>query len=77
MTHRLVGASREIYLFCGRNRSVKRVVSRFERFGEDRIRGFLRMMAGKGLMFSEEDRYLSLAVPARARGREEWSRDVH
>ncbi|MFP4037948.1 MAG: RiPP maturation radical SAM C-methyltransferase [Desulfobacteraceae bacterium] len=77
MTHRLVGPSREIYLFCGRSRSIKRIVQQFERFGQDRLQGFLQMMVDKRLMFREGDRYLSLAVPARGLGREERSRDVY
>lgn len=65
MTHRLQGTSREIYLFCERNRSFRRIVQRFDRQGEDRIRAFLRMMRDKRLLFEENERYLSLAVPAR------------
>lgn len=63
-THRLVGSSREIFLFCDRARSAKRIGLRFRRLPEDRIREFLDMMVEKRLMFREGDRYLSLAVPA-------------
>ncbi len=62
MTHRLAGTSRAIYLFCDTRRSMPELLDRFPRFGEDSIRPFLRMMTDKRLMFSEEDRYLSLAV---------------
>ena len=65
MTHRLQGTSREIYLFCDRNRSFRSIVQRFDRQGEDRLRTFLRMLQGKRLLFEEDDRYLSLAVPIR------------
>jgi len=63
MTHRLKGTSRAIYIFCETQRSMAEVLDRFPRFGEDRIRPFLRMMVDKRLMFSEGDRYLALAVP--------------
>jgi ribosomal peptide maturation radical SAM protein 1 len=65
MTHRLTGASRRIYLFCEAPRSLPRILAEFPKLGEERIRPFLRMMVEKRLMFAEEERYLSLAVPAR------------
>ena len=40
------------------------IAARFPRFGEEHISPFLRMMVDKGVMFHEEDHYLSLAVPA-------------
>jgi ribosomal peptide maturation radical SAM protein 1 len=65
MTHRLVGTSRAIYLFCQTHRSLKRIVTRFPNAGEDKIVPFLKMMVDKQLMFEENGRYLSLAVRAR------------
>ena len=65
MTHRLVGTSRAIYLFCQTHRSLKRIVARFPNAGEDKIAPFLKMMVDKQLMFEENGRYLSLAVPVR------------
>jgi len=65
LTHRLVGTSRGIYLFCQRNRSVKRIIGHFPETGEDRIVPFLKMMVDKKLMFEEDGKYLSLAVPVR------------
>ena len=65
MTHRLEGPSREIYLFCSRNRSLPHILARFPRLGEDRVRAFLGMMVEKRLMCAEGDRHLSLAVPLR------------
>ncbi|NVM56642.1 MAG: RiPP maturation radical SAM protein 1 [Desulfobacterales bacterium] len=65
LTHRLVGTSRAIYLFCQRRRSLKSVLVHFTRVGEDRIVPFLRMMVDKKLMFEENGKFLSLAVPAR------------
>lgn len=63
MTHRLEGRSREIYLFCERPRPLPRILARFPRLGEERIRPFLRMMVSMRLMYEERDQYLSLAVP--------------
>ena len=68
LTHRLVGTSRAIYLFCQRHRSLKRVLAHFPGIAEDRIVPFLRMMVDKKLMFEESGRYLSLAVPVRPAG---------
>ena len=63
--HRLPGSSRDIYRFCEEQRSTAEIVSKFPGFGEDRIKPFLQMMADKRLMFSENDRHLSLAVSVR------------
>jgi len=67
LTHRLVGASREIYLFCGRRRSIKEICAEFPRLSEDKIRPFLRLMLEKKLMFEEKEEYLSLAVASKRR----------
>jgi hypothetical protein len=64
--HRLVGTSREIYLFCLQHRSLKNICERFPAFAEDKIIGFLKMMTDKKLMFEEKHNYLSLAVPVKA-----------
>ncbi|RJQ61263.1 MAG: RiPP maturation radical SAM protein 1 [Desulfobacteraceae bacterium] len=63
-THRLEGTSRKIYLFCLKPRSIREVRQRFPGPGEEKTIGFIRMMQGKKLMFVEDDRVLSLAVPA-------------
>ena len=52
-----------IYLFCGRHCSIKKIRDQFPAFAEDKIVAFLKMMVVKKLMFEENDRYLSLAVP--------------
>ena len=62
LNHRLVGKSREIYLFCRKYRSIRRIRERFSQFSEDRLLSFLRMMVDKRLMFEESDKYLSLAA---------------
>ena len=62
LTHRLEGMSREIYLFCGHHRSLKRILNQFPRLTEDKIIHFLKMMVDKKLMFEENRKYLSLAV---------------
>jgi ribosomal peptide maturation radical SAM protein 1 len=61
--HRVAGASRRIYLYCGRHRSLKRICQRFPENSGDRIAAFLDAMVEKRLMFEENGRYLSLAVP--------------
>jgi ribosomal peptide maturation radical SAM protein 1 len=62
-THRLVGASRLIYLFCQKHRSIKTILAKFSTLPDDKILNFLKMMVAKKLMFAEENKYLSLAVP--------------
>lgn len=69
VTHRLVGPSRQIYLFCRTRRHLRRIAERFSHIPVDRIQSFLKMMADKGLMFREGDRVLSLAVRLAADGR--------
>ena len=65
LTHRLVGTSRAIYLYCQTHRSIKSVLGRFPKLGEDKIVPFLKTMVEKKLMFEENGKYLSLAVPVR------------
>ena len=66
--HRLVGASREIYLFCQRHRSIKTIFSTFPNIQRDAIANFLSMMVGKKLMFTEKNKYLSLASTVKYKG---------
>jgi hypothetical protein len=61
-THRLLGVSRSIYLFCQNQRSLKRIFAKFSNLPDDKILKFLRMMVAKKLMFEENGMYLSLAV---------------
>jgi ribosomal peptide maturation radical SAM protein 1 len=63
ITHRLEGMSREIYLFCGHHHSLKRILQQFPKVTEDKLIPFLKMMVDKKLMFEENRKYLSLAVP--------------
>ena len=65
MSHKLKGTSRRIYLFCETQRHIKEVLAQFPSFAADQIEGFFRMMVSKRLMFQEENKFLSLAVPAR------------
>jgi ribosomal peptide maturation radical SAM protein 1 len=59
--HRLAGVSREIYLFCQKHRSIQAIFSAFSDISNDTIVNFLDMMVDKKLMFTEKDKYLSLA----------------
>ncbi len=65
ITHRLVGTSRRIYLYCQHHRSIIDIRHRFPTFAEDKIFAFLKMMVAKKLMFNEGDRFLSLAISAK------------
>jgi ribosomal peptide maturation radical SAM protein 1 len=62
LQHRLTGTSREIYLFCGKVRSFRRIMWQFQGLPVDKLMRFLRLMTGKGLMFEEQGKFLSLAV---------------
>jgi hypothetical protein len=61
--HRLTGASRRIYLFCQKPRRLQRILSGFAPLTEAHIRSFLASLVDKRLMFEEDGRYLSLAMP--------------
>ena len=63
LRHRLVASSRDIYLFCRTSRSRRQLQQAFADIDAAHLNTFLLMMADKGLMFSAEGRYLSLAVP--------------
>lgn len=62
-THHLKGASRAIYLYCERTRSMAAICDRFLDFSEDRLYAFLVTLVEKRLVFAEKDRFLSLAIP--------------
>ncbi len=64
ITHRLVGRSREIYLYCQTPRLGKDIHERFPGLGEEQVLPFLKEMTHKKLMFEENGSYLSLAVPS-------------
>jgi hypothetical protein len=66
LTHRLPSASRRLYLYCRTSRSRVQLQTAFAGISSDRLDGFLAMMVDKGLMFEENTRYLSLAVPIEA-----------
>jgi ribosomal peptide maturation radical SAM protein 1 len=59
--HRLVGASRKIYLFCQKHRSIRTIYEAFPDIPNDTILDFLNLMVDKKLMFAEKNKYLSLA----------------
>jgi ribosomal peptide maturation radical SAM protein 1 len=67
LTHRLRESSRRIYLFCTTQKTMPQILSKFPGLGEEKVRPFLNMMVAKRLMFTEQDRFLSLAVPAHER----------
>lgn len=63
--HRLTGASRQVYLFCQKHRPIAAICAAFPHVPDDAIVTFLKMMVDKKLMFTEKNRYLSLAAPVR------------
>lgn len=65
LTHRLEGTSRKIYLYCRHHRSIKKISRNFDGLAESKLAPFLKMLVNKKLMFSEDDKYLSLAVKKR------------
>jgi hypothetical protein len=65
-THRLEGLSRKIYLFCDQHQGIKQILHQFKGLTEDRLIPFLKMMVAKKLMFEENKKYLSLAVPMKS-----------
>lgn len=67
LLHRLEGTSRAIYLFCEHHRTIKSILNRFQGFTADKMVPFLQMMVEKKLMFEEDGKYLSLAVPIHPR----------
>jgi ribosomal peptide maturation radical SAM protein 1 len=64
-SHRLEGSSRQIYLFCNHHRSLRRITANFPSIPADKIVSYLQMMTAQKLMFSENNYFLSLAVPIR------------
>lgn len=67
INHRLEGSSRQIYMFCSQSRPFNEIRDQFPSFSADNLKSFLAMMTRKELMFEEDERYLSLAVPATGR----------
>ncbi len=65
VTHRLEGSSRQIYIFCSHHRPLQHILTTFSPLSSDQITSFLQMMTSQKLMFSENDHFLSLAVPVR------------
>jgi ribosomal peptide maturation radical SAM protein 1 len=61
--HRLRGQSRAIYLFCADIRTRDEIAERFPSIREKRLVAFLDELIAKHIMYREDDRFLSLAVP--------------
>ena len=62
LNHRLLGASRQIYLYCQRIRKFEQIARQFPDLAPQALQAFLDEMAAKRIMFKEKGRYLSLAV---------------
>lgn len=63
LLHRLRGTSRMIYLCCEQPIKITTLLSRFPRISERSLQNFINEMCDKRLMFQENGRALSLAVP--------------
>ncbi|VEN72981.1 conserved hypothetical protein [Candidatus Desulfarcum epimagneticum] len=61
--HRLEKTARDIYLFCGRVRRFSQIARAFPGVSRKSLAAFLKSMTEKKLMFEEQDKRLSLAVP--------------
>jgi len=62
LQHRLKGASRSIYIYCTTIRTLDEIADTFNRIPTEKIRSFLDDLTKKYLVFSEKNRYLSLAI---------------
>ncbi len=62
LQHRLKGASRAIYLYCTTIRTMDEIAGAFNTIPVEKIRSFLIDLTKKYLVFSEQNRYLSLAI---------------
>jgi ribosomal peptide maturation radical SAM protein 1 len=62
LNHRLKGASRQIYLFCTHIRTDNELFEEFPTIPQEKILTFLDDLAQKRLIFSDNNRYLALAV---------------
>jgi ribosomal peptide maturation radical SAM protein 1 len=60
--HRLAGLSRQIYLACDTPLPKKRLLARFKTVKENQLNQFLDGLVQKGLLFSDGEAFLALAV---------------
>lgn len=65
LRHRLRGLSRKIYLFCEDICEIGVLEERFSGIGRDRILFFLNDLVEKRIMFSQDEKFLSLAIRTR------------
>ena len=62
LNHRLKGSSRKIYLFCTQIKTDKELFEKFPAISQQKILTFLADLKKKRLIFSDNNRHLSLAV---------------
>jgi hypothetical protein len=67
LLYRFGEKSRAVYLFCREHRSLRAIARKFACIEERHLLALLRSMVDQRLMFTEADRYLSLAVHDRDR----------
>jgi len=64
--HRLRGLSRSIYLACAEIREIDELARLFPRLSREALLNFLEGLAAKRLLFTQDTRYLALAVSQKA-----------
>lgn len=61
--HRLRGVSRFVYLSCYEINTVSNILQQFATLSEKAIVSFLNDLVNKKIMFSQDNKYLALAIP--------------
>jgi ribosomal peptide maturation radical SAM protein 1 len=62
LNHKLKGVSRQIYLYCAQVRTTKELSGKFPAISQQKILSFLADLKKKRLIFSDNNKYLALAV---------------
>ncbi len=65
LLHRLKGASRRLYLYCGIIRSLEEIQSHFPELPKKSILKFFEDLSKKKLLFQEDNAFLALAIATR------------
>ncbi len=60
--HRLKNKSREIYLYCKEIRRLEEILNKFQSVSKKNLSSFLHDLVKKRLIFSENNKFLSLAI---------------
>ena len=66
LNHRLQGLSRQIYLYCTEIRTKEEIAAEFQQMDFSKIQAFLDDLNRKRLLFTDDQKFLSLAVRNKA-----------